>query len=78
MRDRIKDNLPRAIEAQILRQPLLNIKDIPHRLEQIARGGAGSVHIQHIMTAARLRTGQSWIPAFCAVRNGASGRSSAS
>lgn len=54
MRDRIKDGLSRAIEAQILRKSLSNVKDISHRLKPIARSGAGSVHIQHPMAIARL------------------------
>lgn len=57
MRDRIKDGLSRAIEAQILRKSLSNVKDISHRLKPIARSGAGSVHIQHPMAIARLSAG---------------------
>ena len=54
MRNRIKNRLPRAIERQILWQPLRNVKDIAHRPEPIARGGAGPVHIQRSMTVALL------------------------
>ena len=57
MHNCIKDRLPRAIEAQILRQPLLNVKDIPHCLDEIARGGADPVQVQHSVAVARLRAG---------------------